>query len=91
MRGTTGWLVPAGDEAAMAERAIALLQDRNTMHRFGQAARERARTSFTIDDQVRRTAALLRWLGREGVRSRGAPPHQPRVLASGRHDAAAVR
>jgi glycosyltransferase involved in cell wall biosynthesis len=89
--GTTGWLVPAGDEAAMAERAIALLQDRNTMHRFGQAARERARTSFTIDDQVRRTAALLRWLGREGVRSRGAPPLQPRGLASSCNDAAAVR
>ncbi|HSU43634.1 MAG TPA: glycosyltransferase [Casimicrobiaceae bacterium] len=89
--GTTGWLVPAGDAVAMAERAIGLLQDRDTMRRFGRAARDRASTAFTIDDQVRRTAALLRWLGREGMRSRGAALLQPRALATSRSDAAAVR
>jgi glycosyltransferase involved in cell wall biosynthesis len=88
--GTTGWLVAAGDEAAMAERTLALLHDRATMRRFGHAARERARTTFSLDGHVQRTAALLRSLARD-TRSRGAAPPRPPALASGGDDAVAAR
>ena len=86
--GATGWLAPAGDEAAMARRALALLQSPETMHRFGHAARERVRTLFPLDEQVRQTAALLSRLARESPRARSHVPGRPTLAAD--RDAAAA-
>ena len=86
--GATGWLAAPGDEAALAERTIALLRDRATMRRFGEAARVRAKATFSLDEHVRRTGALLRALAHAG----GKRPRQTMrpTLASDRGDAAAA-
>jgi glycosyltransferase involved in cell wall biosynthesis len=64
--GKTGWLATPGDEVDMAAHVIALLQAPDTMRRFGEAARVRAKSMFSLDEQVERTAALLRSLVNEG-------------------------
>jgi glycosyltransferase involved in cell wall biosynthesis len=86
--GATGWLVPAGDEAAMAQRTLALLDAPTTMHRFGRAARERARTRFSLDEQASRTASLLERLARDAPRSRGRAMRP--TVAPHRNDAASA-
>jgi glycosyltransferase involved in cell wall biosynthesis len=86
--GTTGWLTSAGDEAGMAQRTLALLAAPEPMHRFGRAARERAKTLFSLDAQVRETGALLARLARESPRTRGAAPFRPTLAAD--RDAAAA-
>jgi glycosyltransferase involved in cell wall biosynthesis len=58
--GTTGALVPPGDDAAMAERACDALASPATLARMGESAREHVRARFSIDEQVRATGALLR-------------------------------
>jgi glycosyltransferase involved in cell wall biosynthesis len=45
--GETGWLVPAGDAAALADRMIALSRDRPRMAQAGQAARRDAAVRFS--------------------------------------------
>jgi glycosyltransferase involved in cell wall biosynthesis len=85
--GTTGWLTPAGDEAEMAQRTLALLCAPATMQRFGRAARERVRTLFALDEQVLQTGALLTRLARESPRTRGAALRP--TLAADRDAAAA--
>ena len=45
--GETGWLVPAGDATALAERAITLSGDRAGMAQAGQAARRDAAVRFS--------------------------------------------
>jgi glycosyltransferase involved in cell wall biosynthesis len=88
--GVTGWLAPPGDEGTLAERVVALLQSRDTMRRFGEAARVRATTSFSLDDQVRRTATLLHALAHaDGARPTRAPMRP--TLATDRGDAAAAQ
>jgi glycosyltransferase involved in cell wall biosynthesis len=87
--GSTGCLAPPGDEARLAELALTLLQDRATLDRYGRAARERARTHFSIDEQVRRTAALLHEVARVAPRARTRAPLRP-TLASGRGESAAA-
>ncbi|HJU24628.1 MAG TPA: glycosyltransferase [Casimicrobiaceae bacterium] len=81
--GKTGWLATPGDEADMAERAVALLHGPETMRRFGRAARERARTQFSLDEQAKRTAELLRQLAREAPKSSHGTSARP-TLASAR-------
>ena len=68
--GVTGWLTPAGDEAAMAERALALLLDGSLRHRFGVAARARAVREFPLQDFLRSTGALLHDVARTSARPR---------------------
>jgi glycosyltransferase involved in cell wall biosynthesis len=48
-----GFVVPAGDERALADGIVTLLRDKELRHRFGQAARERA-ADFDIRKAVRR-------------------------------------
>jgi len=86
--GTTGWLTPAGDEVEMAERTLSLLQAPETMQRFGRAARERARTLFSLDEQAQRSAALLSRLACEAPRARGSASPRPTLAAD--RDAAAA-
>ena len=47
--GKQGLLTPAGDPAALAEAIAMLLRDPNERNRMAEAARERARSRFTID------------------------------------------
>ena len=47
--GETGYLLPVGDVAAMAERAIEILSDRELQTRMGRAGRELASARFHVN------------------------------------------
>jgi N-acetyl-alpha-D-glucosaminyl L-malate synthase BshA len=55
--GTTGFLAPVGDVAAMAERALRILEDPGTLERMRRAAAEHA-LQFSADRVVPRYEAL---------------------------------
>lgn len=55
--GETGFLVPARDHRAMAERIVRLLKDEPLRRRMGGAALARARRLFTVERMVEETAA----------------------------------
>jgi glycosyltransferase involved in cell wall biosynthesis len=63
----TGFLVPLGDAGQMARRTNLLLDDRELARRFGESARRRMLTEFTVDTMVVRHADLYRGLCGEGV------------------------
>jgi glycosyltransferase involved in cell wall biosynthesis len=88
--GTTGWLTPPGDEAQMAARVVELLQAPGAMRRFGAAARERARTCFSLDEQVQRTGALLQDLARGTPKARAGPSVRPMLAPASNGAPAAV-
>jgi glycosyltransferase involved in cell wall biosynthesis len=54
--GVTGFVVPAGDQAALAERTLQLLEDGGLRRRMGDAAIERCRPVYDIDLIARRYA-----------------------------------
>jgi glycosyltransferase involved in cell wall biosynthesis len=56
--GTTGWLVPHGDAAALARQYLALAGDRGLVDRFGVAARQHAER-LTWDAATGQTEAQL--------------------------------
>jgi glycosyltransferase involved in cell wall biosynthesis len=56
--GTTGWLVPHGDTAALALQYLALARDRGLVDRFGTAARQHAERQ-TWDAAAGQTEAQL--------------------------------
>ena len=56
--GTTGFLVPARDPKAMADRLVQLLKDERLRARMGEAALARARERFTVGRMVSETAAV---------------------------------
>jgi len=58
--GETGFLLPVGDVAAMAEAARRLLTDDVRWADMSRLARERARTCFTLDRTVDRYEATYR-------------------------------
>ena len=58
----TGYLVPRGDDAALAARLGALLQDDKLRVQMGNAARSHVNNQFTVDEMVRRTTAVYRSL-----------------------------
>jgi glycosyltransferase involved in cell wall biosynthesis len=58
--GETGFLVPRGDPAALAERLTRLLVDPDLRGRLGAHGRRRFETSFTLDHSVQRTLAVYR-------------------------------
>jgi glycosyltransferase involved in cell wall biosynthesis len=47
--GKTGWLVPAGDPAALAERILVLARDPGLRQQMGRLGRERAQSMFAED------------------------------------------
>jgi len=63
--GETGFIVPPGDDAAMADRLGALVGDPALSATQGAAGRARAEALFDVEAMVRRTADLYRAL-REG-------------------------
>jgi glycosyltransferase involved in cell wall biosynthesis len=56
--GRAGRLVPPGDPGAMAEALVGLLQSPAERQTLGQAARERARARYRLEDMVARVAEL---------------------------------
>jgi glycosyltransferase involved in cell wall biosynthesis len=56
--GSTGWLVPPGDEVALAEAMIALSTDPGARARAAAAARERIGTGYSLQHQVDRLHCL---------------------------------
>jgi glycosyltransferase involved in cell wall biosynthesis len=52
--GETGFLVPAGDDAALAARLAVLLADQELRRRMGEAGRQRAREQYSADTAVSR-------------------------------------
>lgn len=58
VHGATGYLVPLGDRAALARYTNDLLDDPALGRRLGEAARDRMRAEFSIEQMVRRHAAL---------------------------------
>jgi glycosyltransferase involved in cell wall biosynthesis len=56
--GETGFLVPPGDQTAMARRIVQLLKDPALRARMGAAALARARRGYTVDQMVAGTEAV---------------------------------
>jgi glycosyltransferase involved in cell wall biosynthesis len=50
--GETGFVVPPGDPAALADAMLRLLRDRGHARRMGLAARQRLKTRFRVEDSV---------------------------------------
>ncbi len=58
--GETGFLVPSGDAAALADRIGDLLEDPSLRRRLGEEGRRRVGTDFSPDVMADRTAGLYR-------------------------------
>ncbi len=58
--GTSGLLVPPGDDPAMSAAIESLLNDPERRRRMGQAGRERVRKEFTVRSMVAKTAEVYR-------------------------------
>jgi glycosyltransferase involved in cell wall biosynthesis len=56
--GETGYVVRAGDDAAMAERVVTLLNDSERAHAMGARARRIVVEKFSCEAQLRRTVEL---------------------------------
>jgi glycosyltransferase involved in cell wall biosynthesis len=82
VEGETGLLVPAGDDAAMAERIISLLGEPERAREMGERARRIVKEKFSCEAQLARTVNLYeelmaraapRWLrGNEAIVREGA-------------------
>jgi glycosyltransferase involved in cell wall biosynthesis len=69
VEGETGFLVPPGDEPALADRLRTLLLDPDLAARFGRAGRERIARLFTPEGQIAAlTSVVRRGLSANGVR-----------------------
>ena len=69
VHGRTGWLVPADDPAATAERLLHLLSDHEARRRMGREARLRVEAEFSVEALGRRSAEVVR-----AVIADGRPP-----------------
>ena len=69
VHGRTGWLVPADDPAATAERLLQLLSDHEARRRMGREARLRVEAEFSVEALGRRSAGVVR-----AVIADGRPP-----------------
>jgi glycosyltransferase involved in cell wall biosynthesis len=58
----SGYLVPAGDAAALARRVIALLDNDRQRQAMGQAARDRVRRDFSFNAMSQRYHDLFQKL-----------------------------
>lgn len=67
--GHTGYLVPSGDAAALADRMAALCDDPEARRKMGEAGRRRIVEEFSVEKMVRNFERLYdRLLSAEGVR-----------------------
>jgi glycosyltransferase involved in cell wall biosynthesis len=58
VEGETGFLVPAGDDSAMAERIITLLREPERAQRMGRRGRQRVEHEFSCAAQLEKTLNL---------------------------------
>jgi glycosyltransferase involved in cell wall biosynthesis len=58
--GETGFLVPANDAHALADRLVQIAQDAGLRERMGAAGLKRAHDLFSVEEMVEKTAAVLR-------------------------------
>lgn len=56
--GVTGFVIPKGDPAALADRISQLVSNRKVRLKMGRAARGRARDLFSIESNVRKTEQI---------------------------------
>jgi glycosyltransferase involved in cell wall biosynthesis len=56
--GETGYVVPAGDDATMADRIVALLDDAERARGMGERGRRVVVEKFSCEAQLRRTVEL---------------------------------
>ncbi len=54
VEGVTGYLVPAGDNHALSQKLVALLEDPDLRQRMGEAGRQRVNACFRIDRTAHR-------------------------------------
>jgi glycosyltransferase involved in cell wall biosynthesis len=66
--GTTGCLVPPGDEAALAAVLERLVADPALAARLGAAGQARVQAQFTVEQMVRRVEHLYDELARRKIR-----------------------
>ncbi|PZQ52663.1 MAG: colanic acid biosynthesis glycosyltransferase WcaL [Rhodovulum sulfidophilum] len=72
--GETGWLVPAGDAAALADAMVALARTpRETLAAMGAAGRARVLERHDIDREAAKLAKHFAAVARVGTASRNAP------------------
>lgn len=84
--GETGFLVPAGDAAALADRVLGVLASEDLRRRLGRRGRERVRERFTFEAQATRYDALFRELTATTAapaRVRGAIAEPPAAVSHG--------
>ena len=62
--GETGFLMPPGDAAGLADRLIPLLQDAALRERIGQQARAWAREQFSLQRHVAAMSTIYENLAR---------------------------
>jgi glycosyltransferase involved in cell wall biosynthesis len=58
--GISGFVVPPGEAQPIADRILALYNDRELHSRMGEAARQRIRVDFTVEKTALQTIALYR-------------------------------
>lgn len=75
--GTTGFLVPHGDREALRGRLDALLRDADLRSRLGAAGRRRFESQFTLEQMLKRTAAVYARAVAPSRRRQVAPIIQP--------------
>lgn len=68
VEGETGYVVPAGDDRAMAERIVSLLADGARARSMGEAGLRRVRAEFSCAAQLARTEKLYERLLARGTR-----------------------
>ncbi len=56
--GKSGFVVPPGESAPIRDRMLELYQDRELLRRMSEAARERIRNDFRVEDTAEKTIAL---------------------------------
>jgi len=68
--GQTGLIVPSQDDAALAEKIVAILENRDLAQRIGRGGRELVRESFHVMQMVNETANVYREVLDEPVKLR---------------------
>jgi glycosyltransferase involved in cell wall biosynthesis len=60
--GVSGFVVTLGDTVMLADRMIRLGRDRELRRKFGEAARTRVETLFTVEENVRKMGLVYQEL-----------------------------
>jgi glycosyltransferase involved in cell wall biosynthesis len=75
IEGQTGYVVPAGDSAALRQRILDLWNDEQKCREMGRKARKHAQHNFTHEAYVRRLLRLAKLCGSPESARRGVARH----------------